>query len=113
MVSMLRLSHSVHLAVCTVTLLYFDSSTVQSVNDEPPGVRGARVGKGLLEARGVLGRSVRSLRPGVEGAGAGAGAGAGEGMSIEVESLALRPAPSVAGGSIAPRGEPCLDGDVG
>lgn len=109
MVSMLRLSHSVHLAVCTVTLLYFDSSTVQSVNDEPPGVRGARVGKGLLEARGVLGRSVRSLRPGVEGA----GAGAGEGMSIEVESLALRPAPSVAGGSIAPRGEPCLDGDVG
>lgn len=106
---MLRLSHSVHLAVCTVTLLYFDSSTVQSVNDEPPGVRGARVGKGLLEARGVLGRSVRSLRPGVEGA----GAGAGEGMSIEVESLALRPAPSVAGGSIAPRGEPCLDGDVG
>lgn len=111
MVSMLRLSHSVHLAVCTVTLLYFDSSTVQSVNDEPPGVRGARVGKGLLEARGVLGRSVRSLRPGVEGA--GAGAGAGEGMSIEVESLALRPAPGVAGGSIAPRGEPCLDGDVG
>ena len=109
MVSMLRLSHSVHLAVCTVTLLYFDSSTVQSVNDEPPGVRGARVGKGLLEARGVLGRSVRSLRPGVEGA----GAGAGEGMSIEVESLALRPAPGVAGGSIAPRGEPCLDGDVG
>lgn len=106
---MLRLSHSVHLAVCTVTLLYFDSSTVQSVNDEPPGVRGARVGKGLLEARGVLGRSVRSLRPGVEGA----GAGAGEGMSIEVESLALRPAPGVAGGSIAPRGEPCLDGDVG
>lgn len=106
---MLRLSHSVHLAVCTVTLLYFDSSTVQSVNDEPPGVRGAQVGKGLLEARGVLGRSVRSLRPGVEGA----GAGAGEGMSIEVESLALRPAPSVAGGSIAPRGEPCLDGDVG
>ena len=82
---------------------------VQSVNDEPPGVRGARVGKGLLEARGVLGRSVRSLRPGVEGA----GAGAGEGMSIEVESLALRPAPGVAGGSIAPRGEPCLDGDVG
>lgn len=109
MVSMLRLSHSVHLAVCTVTLLYFDSSTVQSVNDEPPGVRGAQVGKGLLEARGVLGRSVRSLRPGVEGA----GAGAGEGMSIEVESLALRPAPGVAGGSIAPRGEPCLDGDVG
>jgi hypothetical protein len=109
MVSMLRLSHSVHLAVCTVTLLYFDSSTVQSVNDEPPGVRGARVGKGLLEARGVLGRSVRSPRPGVEGA----GAGAGEGMSIEVESLALRPAPGVAGGSIAPRGEPCLDGDVG
>lgn len=109
MVSMLRLSHSVHLAVCTVTLLYFDSSTVQSVNDEPPGVRGARVGKGLLEARGVLRRSVRSLRPGVEGA----GAGAGEGMSIEVESLALRPAPGVAGGSIAPRGEPCLDGDVG
>ena len=109
MVSMLRLSHSVHLAVCTVTLLYFDSSTVQSVNDEPPGVRGAQVGKGLLESRGVLGRSVRSLRPGVEGA----GAGAGEGMSIEVESLALRPAPGVAGGSIAPRGEPCLDGDVG
>jgi hypothetical protein len=101
---MLRLSHSVHLAVCTVTLLYCDSSTVQSVYDVPPGVRGARAGKGLLDACGVPGRSVWSRRPGVEVAGVGAG--------VEVGSLVLCPGPGVAGGSMAPRGDSCLDGDV-
>jgi hypothetical protein len=99
---MLRLSHSVHLAVCTVTLLYCDSSTVQSVSDVPPGVRGARAGNGLLDARGELGRRVRSRRPGVEGAGVG----------VEAVSLALPPGPGVAGGSMAPRCESRFVSDV-
>jgi len=95
----------VHLAVWTVTLLYSVSSTVQGwIADDAPGVRGARVGNGLLDERGVLGRRGRLRRPGVDGAGEGAGAGV-----VAVGTLARRPAsgPGVAGGSMAPRGEPC------
>lgn len=62
----------------TVTRLNSVSSTVQGwIADDAPGVRGARVGNGLLEERGVLGRSGRLRRPGVDGAGEGAGTGVG------------------------------------
>jgi hypothetical protein len=102
---MLRWSHSVHLAVCTVTRLYSVSSTVQGWIDDPPGVRGARVGNGLLDARGVPWRGGRLCRPGVDGAGEGAGVD-------DVGALARRPGPGVAGGSMAPRSEPCSGGSA-
>lgn len=94
--------------MCTVTLLYSVSSTVQGwIDNDPPGVRGARVGNGLLDECGVFGSSGRLRRPGVDSEGEGAGAGV-----VAVGALARRPGPGpgVAGGSMAPRGEPCSGG---
>jgi hypothetical protein len=87
MVSIFRLSHSVHFAVCTVTRLYLLSSTVHAWTELPPGVRGVRVGNGLCAARGVAGGSVRNGPPGVTGTG------------VDF-SLALWLGPGVAGGSM-------------
>lgn len=74
-----RLSHSVHFAVCTVTMLNNALSTVQPVSTlEPPGVvdadgmRGVRVRAGVARgfglSPGVLGGGRRvPARPGVMG----------------------------------------------
>lgn len=69
MVFMLRLSHSVHFAVCTVTFAYSDSSTVHGFSAAFPGVRGVRSGNGLGVGFGVLRSRVRWRR--LEPAGTG------------------------------------------
>lgn len=102
-VSLLRLSHSVHLAVCTLTTVMASGLDEQTRN-EPPGVRGTGLDRGVARP-GVRGVAVTDgegdggggigVLVGFAGGGGGDGVlGCGEDMAavstLEMDTMVLR-----------------------